>query len=346
MFAQVNGLTPNMRLKKDRIWQILKITISLALISVVISQVSLKSLLLLWQRIAFPSFLLSILAFYVAVWSMARRYWILIGKRIPFHELFKIVLYQNIVGNLVTTAAGAAWYVGILSNEHKVEVAQCFLSLFLARFGDLLTLLVTLSFATLVVWQQIPTLHVVVTVVIFFLMAVVLLCLLILVLRRQLVEIASRILDKCHLHKKAVVRRIFAALTAFPNQKIDQSRLSIGPLTGYSVLTLGMMMLFAYSSLQIFGVRIGIWTVIFVVSLTQVLTLVPVQVLGGLGLYDVTYLYLYGLFGVDSSEFATVVLGLRLCFYLTNLALLPVVVKQPSFSTGVIARLMLKKEIT
>jgi uncharacterized membrane protein YbhN (UPF0104 family) len=161
-------------------------------------------------------------------------------------------------------------------------------------------------------------------------------------LRRQLVEIAGRILDKFHLHKKAVVRRIFAGLTAFSNQEIDQSRLSIGPLTGYSVLTLGTMLLFAYSSLQIFGVRIDIWPVIFVVSLTQIMTLVPIQVFGGLGLYDFTYLYLYGLFGIDRSEFAPVIVALRLCFYLTNLVLLALIL----LPRGLVTRLLLKNQIS
>jgi uncharacterized membrane protein YbhN (UPF0104 family) len=331
-----------MEFNKHLIWQILKLVTAFALIAVVVSEVNLESMVVLWQRISLPWFLLSILAFYAVLWSMARRYWVLVGTRITFQELLHIVLYQNVMGNLITTAAGAAWYVGILRNKHNIQLTNGLLSLLLARFGDLLTLLVSLSFATLVVWQQIPALHVVVTVVIFLLMAVALLSLLMLVLRRQLVEIAGRILDKFHLHKKAVVRRIFAGLTAFSNQEIDQSRLSIGPLTGYSVLTLGTMLLFAYSSLQIFGVRIDIWPVIFVVSLTQVMTLVPIQVFGGLGLYDFTYLYLYGLFGIDRSEFAPVIVALRLCFYLTNLILLALIL----LPRGLVTRLLLKNQIS
>jgi uncharacterized protein (TIRG00374 family) len=318
-----------MEFNKHPIWQILKLATALGLIAAVVSEVNFESMVVLWQHISLPWFLLSILAFYTVLWSMARRYWVVIGTRITFHELLHIVLYQNIMGNLIATAAGAAWYVGILRNKHNIQVTNSLLSLLVARFGDLLTLLVSLSLATVVLWQQIPTLHVVVMIVIFLLTIVVLLSLLMLVVRRQLVKIGGRILDKFHLCKKAIIHRIFAALTAFSNQEIDQSRLSIGPMIGYSVLTLGTMLLFAYSSLQIFGVRIDIWPVIFVVSLTQIMTLVPIQVFGGLGLYDFTYLYLYGLFGMDRSEFAPVIVALRLCFYLTNLALLILVRSGP-----------------
>src|SRR5215467_11987164 len=139
-----------MRLRKHTIWQLLKIAMAIALIAVVISEVSFKSLVMLLKRAEIPWFALSILAFYVVLWSMARRYWIIIGKRIEFHELLKIVVYQNVMGNLVTTAAGAAWYVGILSNQHKIRITKGLLSLLLARFGDLLTFLLTLSLATLV----------------------------------------------------------------------------------------------------------------------------------------------------------------------------------------------------
>lgn len=331
-----------MELNKHLIWQILKLATAFSLIAAVISEVNVESMAMLWQRISVPWFVLSILAFYAALWSMARRYWVVIGTRISFDDLLQIVLYQNIMGNLITTAAGAAWYVGILRNKHNIQVTNGLLSLLLARFGDLLILLVSLSFATLVVWRQIPTLHLVVTIAIFLLIAAALISLLILVLRRQLVEIVDRILDKFNLHQKAFVRRIFTAFTAISNQEIAESRLCIGAFTGYSVVTLGTMLIFAYSCFQVFGVRIDIWPVIFVVSVTQIMTLVPIQIFGGLGLYDFTYLYLYGLFGFGGPEFAAVILGFRFCFYLTNLVLLGFIV----LPRGLVARLLSRKQIS
>ena len=100
-----------MELNKHLIWQILKLATAFSLIAAVISEVNVESMAMLWQRISVPWFVLSILAFYAALWSMARRYWVVIGTRISFDDLLQIVLYQNIMGNLITTAAGAAWYV-------------------------------------------------------------------------------------------------------------------------------------------------------------------------------------------------------------------------------------------
>jgi len=303
-----------MDLKKVTLGKILKLAIALTLLSVVVSEVSIESITELWQRISVAWLLISIFAFYTVLWSMARRYWLLIGSRVAFHEILHIVLYQNIMGNLITTSAGAACYVGVLRNKHNIPVSKSLLSLLLARFGDLLILVVFLSLATMVVWQRIPTLQFIVAVVIFLLAVVALGVMLLLVLRRRLAGVAFYVL-----HKWDFVSRCGAALAAFAGKEANAYRLYIVPFASYSILVFGTMLIFAYSSLRVFGVHVDIWPVIFVVSLTQVMTLLPIQVLGGLGLQDISYLYLYGLFGINQSEFAVVVVGLRVAFVCTNL---------------------------
>jgi uncharacterized membrane protein YbhN (UPF0104 family) len=334
-----------MTFNKDQLWRILQIATAIGLASIVISEVEVDSISSLWKRISISWLLLSIFAFYASVWSMARRYWVLIGRRVEFHDLFHVVLYQNIMSNLVTTAAGAAWYVAILHTKHSIRVTNCFFSLICARFGDLLTLVASLSLATLVVWQYIPTLHLVVTIVIVFLAAVVLSVGLIIKCRRRLVKIVGQILNRFQLHSQGGVyrQRVIMSFAEFARGEVGESRgRSIVAFTGYSVLTLSTMLLFAYSSLRVFGVPIDIWPVVFVVSLTQIMSLVPIQIFGGLGLYDFAYLYLYGLFGFEGSEFAAVIVGLRVCFYLTNVMLLGVII----LPKGLITRLLLRKQLT
>jgi uncharacterized protein (TIRG00374 family) len=325
-----------MRLKKEVIGEILKLGIALSLISVVLSQVSIESITELWQRISVFWLLISILAFYTVLWSMARRYWLLIGSRVAFHEILHIVLYQNVMGNLIATSAGAALYVGVLRNKHDIPVSHSLLSLLLARFGDLLILVLFLSFATVVVWQRIATLQFIVTGVICLLTVVALGVTLLFVLRRRLVGVAFGILRKWDF-----VSRFGAALVAFAGQEANACRFNIVLFAGYSILVFSTMLIFAYCSLQVFGVRLDIWPVIFVVSLTQVMTLVPIQVLGGLGLQDVSYLYLYGLFGINQSEFAVVVVGLRIAFVCTNLLCL--ILMAPPL--GLVTQILLKKKI-
>jgi uncharacterized membrane protein YbhN (UPF0104 family) len=227
------------------------------------------------------------------------------------------------MGNLITTAAGAAWYVGSLRNEHNIPVTKSLLSLVLARLGDLLMLLLSLSTAALILWRQIGSLHVTVIVVIIALSSVASMSLLILILRQRFVRFFSNIWRRFNWRQETYVRRALTTLTEFAERGLAEAKLnSIGAFAGYSVFSCGTMFLFAYSSIQAFGVWIDVWPVIFVISLTQVMALVPIQIFGGLGLYDFTYLYLYGLLGFDRSEFAAVVVGLRVSFYVINLLLL------------------------
>ena len=308
---------------KHMIWQVVKFATAFGLIAIVISEVNLESVSVLWKRVSMSWFLLSIVAFYGSIWFMARRYWSLIGTQISFKELFHFVIYQTIMGNMITTAVGAAWYVGALRNEGKIRITRSLFSLVAARFGDLVTLLVTLVIATLVVWRHVPTLQVLIIVVISVLTGVALIGVLTLIFRRRVVAFIGQVIDKRNLRGKSFLNRTLHQLTSFLNQEAAQYRQSIGPFSIYSVLILLSMLIFAYSSLQIFGVRIEIWPVVFVVALTQIMSFLPVQVFGGLGIYDITYLHLYGIFGMDRSEFAAVIIGLRLCYYVANLSLLP-----------------------
>lgn len=308
--------------EKRTIWQFLKVALAIGLIALVVSQVSLESVATSWGRISPLWFLASVVVFYACTWLMARRYWILIGRRITFSQLLNVVLLQTVTGNLVATGAGFASYIGILRSKYRVQVKDGLLSIVLARFGDLWALLLALPLASWIVWPQIVTIRVVVMVVISCMMALVVLFSLILLLRKRVVRILGRILHGIHFDRKLFTQRALHTLSALSDQEIDQRGIIIGSFVGYSILILGMMLLFAYCSLQIFAVQIDLWPLIFVVSLTQVIAFLPVQVFGGLGVYDVSYLYFFGLFGIDRSEFAAVIIGLRLFFYVANVVLL------------------------
>ncbi len=315
-----------MGFSKHIVWPLVKVAIAFGLIGVVLSEVNLESLGLLWRRISIPWFVLSIVAFCTSIWLMARRYWLLIGTQVSFCELFHFVLYQNLVGNLLTTVAGAAWYVGVLRNQSNVGITTSLSSLVIARFGDLVTLLIGLIAAALIVWLEISAVHVAVVVVMIIALGLTACGFAMLGFRHHLLRSATRILGSYRLLQNSFVSSCVEALDECFHQMIPAYSALAGWVSAYSIFILGSMLLFAYSSLRIFGVHLEIWVVLFVVTFTQLLSFLPIQVFGGLGLYDFTYLYLYGLFGVQRSEFAAVIVGLRVCYYLANLALVPLVI--------------------
>lgn len=309
----------------ERVWPVFKFAIAFALLALIIAEISHESMRLLWTRVSMPWFVVSIIAFYVAVWCMARRYWVILGATLNFQDVFQVVLYQALIGNLLTTTAGAAWYIGTLRHEQNVQVARSLLSLALARFGDLVVFLPSLIVVTIILWSQIATLHSLVLLMIFLAIASLTIVTSMIVFRRLFAVVIHKILNRLALAEKPIIKKAIVTLESLSNEIDRQSPKAIGHFILLSLLTVGSMLCFAYSSLQIFDVKIGMSPVILVVAVTQIISLLPIQVLGGLGVYDYTYLYLYGAFGIERPELIGVIVGLRISYYLANLCLLPLV---------------------
>src|SRR4051812_10283083 len=120
-------------IKKSTVWNMLKIVLAVVLIGFIVSQTSVDELFALWRRISAPWLLGSIVAFYALTWAMARRYWVLIGRKVAFHELLSLVIVQTIVSNFVASSAGAVSYVAVLRSRHQIQIGRGVTSLVLAR---------------------------------------------------------------------------------------------------------------------------------------------------------------------------------------------------------------------
>jgi len=304
------------------IWLILKIVLALVLVGFVLTRVSLNEMLSAWRQVSLPWIAAASFAFCATAWLMARRYWLLIGRRVPFREVLALVITQTVLGNLVATSAGAASYVALLRSKHQVPVSRSLGSILVARFGDALALLVALGLSSLVLWPQLEKLHAFVVLLGGGLAAVVLIFALMFVLRQSVVAGIGRLVGRLGLDRFGPAERGMRLLSDLVAHESAEQRSAIGKLTGWSGATLLMMLLFAYCQMRAFAAPVGIWHVVLVVALTQLTTLVPIQVFGGLGVIDVTSLYLYGLFGLSQPVVAAAILASRVVFYAMNLLVL------------------------
>ena len=62
---------------------------------------------------------------------------------------------------------------------------------------------------------------------------------------------------------------------------------------------------------------------IWMMALTQLIGFIPILVFGGLGVNDITAMYLYSLLGVRQELVAPIVIAARIYLYLLNISLLP-----------------------
>src|SRR5437773_11324133 len=86
-----------------------------------------------------------------------------------------------------------------------------------------------------------------------------------------------------------------------------------------SLLYMAVTMAWLYASLRAFSLGIGVMPTAFVNTLIQVISYLPVQVFGGLGLTETSMLYFFGPFKLPQAELATVLIATRIRIYLTNL---------------------------
>lgn len=309
-------------IKKSTFWNVAKIVLAFVLVAFILSQTSLREVIELWHRISVTWLLYSVLCFFAITWTTARRYHILIDKKITFRQTLVLVIIQSVVGNLLATSAGVATYVTILRGKHKIQVSQSVISILLARFGDVLALLVALTLSSWILWPQIATLHWILILLIVGMVGLIITFLLIITLRKPAVSMLQRALRIVHLDRIGIVDGASRKLAALAEQEPGRIRALLGPFLGYSALTLILTFVFGYCNMRLFAVPVGSWPVLFIISLTQFIAMVPVQVFGGLGTYDVTSMYLYDLFGVSQSEIVPVIIGSRIYFYLLNLLLM------------------------
>ena len=314
----MTGTVDSAALTRTRVWQAFKIALALVLVGIILTQVRIDDLAAAWQRLSIPWLLGSLLASWAGWWVMARRYWLLVGRSIRFREVLSLVIMQVVVGNLIATSASAISYLGVLRAKHQVKLSQGIASLVVARLADMLTLLMGLVCSSWLVWSQISALHWLVVMIVIGLVALVAALAGLLLFRRSFIELVGKIVYRFHFDRIALVRRILGALEALAWQELTAVGPLLLPVIGYTLASFAFSLSLFYCDMQLFAVSIGLAPMLFMLSLTQLIGMIPIQVFGGLGVYDVTSIFLFGLFGLNEALIMPVVVGTRLVFYLTN----------------------------
>ena len=310
------------RSRRRTIWTIAKIALALALMAFVLSRTSIDDVLSVARRASVGWLVLAAVAFCGSAWFLTLRYWILIGRQIALSQLFSVVVLQNAISNFAATGLGAASYVAVLRGEHQVTVRRGIASLLLARVGDLIALFPALAASAYFAWAQIDPLHPVVIVLLAAMIVGLIMLLLIVSFRRPFAVIVHSLQARFGDTSSNLVLRILGLASELANTDPGSLYRKLGSLVAYSCLVMACSGFWVYCVVRAFAMPIGTWPIVFVISLTQLLAIVPIQVFGGLGVYEFTSIYLYGLFGIGQSEAAALVLGIRIILSVLSLALL------------------------
>ena len=308
---------------RSLIANLFKITIALVLIVFVLSQTTVEEIIRAFENVSLPWLVFNVLIFYVVIWFMARRYWRLIGEKVPFRSTLTLTVTQTLIGNLIATSAGAVSYVAILKGKYQVRISEGVTSLIQARVLDLFLLFIGLSISSWVLWSQIDTLHLPIVMLIVFMSICFLFVLLFLIYRKQFSKWFGWIFARFRFWQKLFM--------AFDNRDADRltiySFFHISNLL-YTSIIFVLMAAYLYSGMRIFSLNLGFWNTLFILSLNQLIVMIPIRFLGGLGIFEVTMFYLLGLFFQEFS-IIPILVGFRIIFYITNLLLLPYLLVVP-----------------
>lgn len=299
-------------------WNVFKIALALSLLCIVLWNVRWEEVLALWRRMVLVWLIPSIAIFFGMAWLNARRYWLLIGGRPSFHSVLNIVIFQTALTNLVATVAGTAWYVTLLKTRYQIELKSSVASVVLARLSDLMVLVPMLMVCSIAVWPQIDALHGFIVFSVFGSVCLVLGVFAVLIGRQQVVKVLNALARRLGIQEKVWVLRILDALDELARIEPAHTREILRVALLYGCFILGLSLLFSYVNVQLFALELSLPALMFVAVVSLFISYVPIQVFGGLGIFEVTTLILYTMFGLPSAEILAFVISARLYSWLLN----------------------------
>jgi uncharacterized membrane protein YbhN (UPF0104 family) len=308
--------------RTSRLWNAIKLILALVLAGFVLSKTDFQELLALRNKILI-NWLVAVFLFYILLTILkSLQYYFLIGRRVGFFQVLNIVVVQNAISNFIATSAGIASYFALFRIEQGVKLSRATLAFILAKVGDLIAIWFFLAVACAAVWWQIEVFH---PAVIFILLSIGLALLaffVALIFRQKFVALLVVILDRLKLGKINFVSKGLSVLQALVEQEQSFVFRTIGMGVLFSFFYMLVTMAWLYAGLRTFSFVIGVMPTVFVNSLIQLISYLPIQIFGGLGLTETSMFYFYGPFNFPQNELAAILVATRLLFYLTNLVVM------------------------
>ena len=310
------------RVSPSLLWNILKIILAVLLVWFVLSKTDLTQLFALRERISFSWLVVGILLYFLLTLLKASQYYFLIGRRVDYPQVLNIVVVQNAISNFIATGAGIASYLTLFRVEQGVKFSRAAIAFLLTKVGDLISIWLFMFVASLLVWPQVNVLHSLIILLLAVIGAAILLFFVAVFLRQKFVALLSWFVERLKLSRLSLVNKLMDLLIGLAEQEHGFVFRMVGIGVLFSLIYMAVTMAWIYASLQTFSFAIGMLPVIFVNIFLQLISYLPIQVFGGLGVNETSSLYLYGIFNFPQTELAAVLIATRLLFYLTNLAVL------------------------
>lgn len=300
---------------------VLKIVLAIILMGIVLSKTSLDDVVALKELLSWPWLAVSFLLFCLTTFVKALQYWMLLNRRASYRQTLKIVIIQNALTNFVASTAGLASYLAMFQMDQNVKARHSGAVFLLTKAGDLFSMGLFLLVSALFVWTRVGEVHELVFVILIGVGLGLAAFWLAIFLRQPFIVFVRGIILRLHMEKVTIVARGLSALESLSTQD-SKSVLRVFLTSGFlSLAYMTVTIAYGYSRVQTFQIPLDFWAIIFIGALMQFVSVIPLQVFGGLGVTEISLIYLYELFGI-AQDIPAILVGLRVLFYLFNLMLL------------------------
>lgn len=299
-----------------------KIILALLLVWFVVSRTDVAQLRAVFEKISIQWLVAYFTLFVLAVMAKALQYRIVIGKEVTYPQVLNVVVMQNVVSNFLASSAGIASYVALLRMEHGVKVSRAMVAFVLTKVGDLTAIFILLLASLFGVWSEVGSVQWLTVVVLAGMGGFLLLFILVILFRKGFVVVVRSLFERIRFTRFGLFNQGLDILEALARQEQADILQKMGRVLAGSFLYLAVTLPWLYAGLRMFDIRLNAWEIAFTSAYYYLVTYVPVQIFGGLGVTEASMMYIYHLFGPSLAELAAVLIGLRGISALMNLSLL------------------------
>jgi uncharacterized protein (TIRG00374 family) len=306
-------------LSPKNIWNFFKIILALVLVWFIISKTNLNEILGLFKHISPTWFIISFFCFCLMTMMKAVQYYILTGRQVPYPRVLSIIVTQNVITNFIATGAGIASYLTMYTVDEGVKPQKAAATFIAAKIGDLIAVSLMLLVVSLMLWNSINPLRASVIAVLVTIALAIIVFVSTIVQRQLFLKVINAIAIRLRLIRFSAFQRGLETLQFLTEQDTGRVFALLQTSIICSLFYMFFTMLWVYSNLRAYSMVIPIPIVIFANCWNQLISWLPLQVFGGLGVTETSQVYFYSLFGIPVLQMATVTIGLRASLYLFNL---------------------------
>ena len=307
------------RRSSTTLWNLVKIILAIVLVGYVVSRTSIEQLRSMLAHISVSWLVGYVILFLSLTLLKALQYYYLNGEGVSFPSVLNVVVMQNVVTNYFASTAGIASYIVLFRAEHGVKVSRAAIVFLLTKIGDLIILWISLCVSSFFVWQTIEVFHNLVWALVLGIGGVILVFFLTILFRRDFVSLVTKLLDVLRLSRISLIQKGIGTLEVLSDIELRKVARIVWVAFFLSTIYFVLSVDWIYVSFMTFNFQQDIQSVIFVSVMLQLISYVPIQVFGGLGITETSVMYFWHPFHVQQDQIASVMIGIRLLFYIMNL---------------------------